>query len=64
MRAVKHVFVLVVVFVFAGGVSAQAPDAGTVAGWAQSFLSDVTSIDARFQQDSWVAVQRPTPASR
>ncbi len=63
MRAVKHAFVLVAVFVFAGGVSAQAPDPVTVAGWAQTFLSGVTSIDARFQQDSWVAVQRHTTTS-
>jgi outer membrane lipoprotein-sorting protein len=37
-----------------------APEAATVAGWARTFLSGVTTLDAHFQQDSWVRVQRRT----
>jgi outer membrane lipoprotein-sorting protein len=40
--------------------AAHAQDAAEVARWAQSFLSGVTSLDAEFQQDSWVRVQART----
>lgn len=47
-----------------GGLArAQSPDVATVAGWAQTFLSDVGSLDVRFQQDSWAPAQRRTTTS-
>jgi outer membrane lipoprotein-sorting protein len=45
------------------GVSAQDADAATVAGWARTFLSGVTTLDAHFQQDSWVRVPGHTTTS-
>ena len=42
---------------------AQTTDTATAAGWAQTFLSSVSSLDAHFQQDTWVRVQQHTTTS-
>ncbi len=43
--------------------AAQAPDAAAAAGWAETFLGTVTSLEARFQQDAWVPVHARTRTS-
>jgi outer membrane lipoprotein-sorting protein len=51
---------LVLLAVISMSTTAHAQDAATAASWAQTFLSGVTSLDAEFQQDSWVRVQAHT----
>ena len=60
MRYLDPMRLVVVLALLSIAPSAHAQDAATAARWAQAFLSGVTSLDAEFQQDSWVRVQART----